>query len=88
VDVKNAYLNAELMEAIYMKQHPSFTLPGIKMQVCCLSRHCMASSKLGTAGTTNMQGVHKVHLHPICNRTQHVLQKQWILNSDHSSSCI
>jgi len=34
IDVKNAYLNAELTETIYMKQPPSFSPPGSEGQVC------------------------------------------------------
>ena len=52
MDIKNAYLNEELKEDIYMEQPPGFAKPGEEHKVCLLHKLSMASSSRDAAGTS------------------------------------
>jgi len=47
VDVKNAYLNTELTETIYMAQPPGFALPGHENHVCQLLKALYSLEQAG-----------------------------------------
>jgi len=76
VEVKNAYLNADLTKAIYMRQPPGFTLTGSEGQVCCLFKALYGLTQTGQVllVSLSVQSILELRLQLMCHQALHILQ--------------